>query len=56
MTATGVSRACLLIELGPICIHMAASLWFISYEDHNLLKRYNGGIWEKNRSGPSSLN
>ena len=38
ITITGVSHACLLIELGPICISMAASLWFKSCEDRRYLK------------------
>ena len=43
----------LLIELGPICNSMAASLWLKSCEDHSLLKSYNGGLWKNNyRSGP----
>ena len=37
MVVTGVSHSCLLIELGPICNSMAASLWLKSCEDHSLL-------------------
>ena len=47
MAVTGVSHACLLVELGPICISMTAFLWFKSCEDHSLLKSYNGGLWKK---------
>ena len=36
----------LLIELGPICNSMAASLAFKSSEGHSLLKNYNGGLLE----------
>ena len=36
----------LLIELGPICNSMTASLLFNSLEDHILLKRCNGGLWK----------
>ena len=32
----------LLIELGPICNSIAASLCFKSCEDNSLLKSYNG--------------
>ena len=42
-----VSHICLLVELGPICNSMAASLCLKSCEDHSLLKRYNGGLWKK---------
>ena len=41
-----VSHICLLIELGPICNSVAASLCLKSYEDHSLLKSYNGGLWK----------
>ena len=37
-----VSHICLLVELGPICNSMAASLSLKSCEDHSLLKSYNG--------------
>ena len=47
MTVSGVSHACLLIELGLICISMAASLHLKSCEDHSLLKSYSGGLWKK---------
>ena len=48
-----VSHICLLVELGPICYSMAASLCLKSCEDHSLLKIYNGGLWKNNyRSGP----
>ena len=47
-----VSHICLLVELGPICNSMAASLCLKSCEDHSLLKSYNGGLWKNNyRSG-----
>ena len=46
MAVTGVSHASLLIELGPICISIAASLIFKSCEDHSLLRSYNGGLWK----------
>ena len=50
-----VSHIGLLVELGPICNSMAASLCLKSCEDHNLLKSYNGGLWKNNyRSGPAS--
>ena len=53
MAVTRVSHSCFLIELGPICNSMAASLWLKSCEDHSLLKSYNGGLWKNNyRSGP----
>ena len=49
-----VSHICLLVELGPICNSMAASLCLKSCEDHSLLKSYNGGLWKNiYRSGPS---
>ena len=38
MVVTGVSHSCLLIELGPICDSMAASLCFKSCDDHTYLK------------------
>ena len=48
-----VSHICLLVELGPICNSMAASLCLKSCEDHSLLKSYNGGLWKNiYRSGP----
>ena len=48
-----VSDICLLVELGPLCNSMTASLCLKSCEDHSLLKSYNGGLWKKNtRSGP----
>ena len=48
-----VSHICLLVELGPICNSMAASLCLKSCEDHSLLKIYSGGLWKNNyRSGP----
>ena len=47
MVVTGVSHSCILIELGPICNRMSASLLLKSFEDHNLLKSYyNRGIWK----------
>ena len=46
MAVTGVSHASLLIELGPICISIEASLLFKSCEDHSLLRSYNGGLWK----------
>ena len=50
-----VSHICLLVELGPICNSMAASLCLKSCEDHSLLKSYNGGLWKNiYRSGPCS--
>ena len=53
MVVTGVSHSYLLIELGPICNSMAASLGLKSCEDHSLLKSYNGDLWKNNyRSGP----
>ena len=52
MVVTGVSHACLLIELGPICISMAASLWFKSCEDHSLLKSCNGVYGKNTGLGP----
>ena len=53
MAVTRVSHSCFLIELGPICNSMAASLWLKSCEDHGLLKSYNGGLWKNNyRSRP----
>ena len=55
MAVTRVSHSCFLIELGPICNSMAASLWLKSCEDHSLLKSYNGGLWKNNyRSGPTT--
>ena len=48
-----VSHICLLVELGPICNSLAASLCLKSCEDHSLLESYNGGLWENiYRSGP----
>ena len=48
-----VSHICLLVELGPICNSMAASLCLKSCEDHSLLKSYNGSLWKNiYRSGP----
>ena len=48
-----VSHICLLVELGPICNSMAASLCLKSCEDHSLLESYNGGLLENiYRSGP----
>ena len=41
-----VSHICLLLKLGPICNSMAASLCLKSFEDHSLLKSYNGGLWK----------
>ena len=53
MVITMVSHICLLVELGPICNSMAASLCLNSCEDHSLLKIYNGGLWKNNyRSVP----
>ena len=46
MAITEVSHSCLLIELGPICNSMAASLLFNSLEDHILVKSCNGGLWK----------
>ena len=43
-----VFHICLLVELGPICNYMAASLCLKSFEDHGLLKSYNGGLWKDN--------
>ena len=44
---------CLLVELGPICNSMTASLFLKSCRDHNLLKSHNGGLWKNNyRSRP----
>ena len=34
----------LLVELGPICISMAASFCLKSCDDHSLLKSYIGGL------------
>ena len=52
MVVTRASHSCSLIELCPICNSMAASLLFKSFEDHRLLKSYNGGLWKNNyRSG-----
>ena len=42
------SHICLLVELGPICNFMAASLCLKSCEDHSLLKSYNRGLWKNN--------
>ena len=39
-----VIHICLLVELGPICNSMAASLCLKSCDDHSLLKSYNGGL------------
>ena len=51
-----VSHICLLVELGPICNSMAASLCLKSCEVHSLLKSYNGGLWKNiYRSGPSKV-
>ena len=52
-----VSHICLLVELGPICNFIAASLCLRSCEDHSLIKSYNGGLWKKNnyRSGPLTI-
>ena len=44
-----VSHICLLVELGPICNSVAASLCLKSCEDHSLLKSYNGGLWKNGR-------
>ena len=53
MAVTRASHSCFLIELGPICNSMEASLWLKNCEDHSLLKSYNGGLWKNNyRSGP----
>ena len=53
MVVTGISHSCLLIELGPICKSMTASLGLKSCEDHSPLKSYNGGLWKNNfKSGP----
>ena len=41
-----VSHICLLVELGPICNSMTASLCLKSCEDHSLLKSYYGGLWK----------
>ena len=50
-----VTHICLLVEPGPICNSIAASLCLKSCEDHSLLKSYNGGIWkDMYRSGPNS--
>ena len=50
-----VSHICLLVELGPICNSMAASLCLKSCGDHSLLKSYNGGLWKKNTGlGPAN--
>ena len=47
------SHSSLLVELGPICNSMAASLCLKSCEDHSLLKSYDGGLLKNNyRSGP----
>ena len=47
-----VFHICLLVEVGPICNYMAASFCLKSFEDHSLLKSYNGGLWKDNyRSG-----
>ena len=55
MVVTMVSHICLLVELGPICNSMAASLCLKSCEDHSLLKSYYGGLWKNiYRSGPTS--
>ena len=43
-----ISHICLLVELGPICNSMAASLCLKICEDHSLLKFYNGGLWKNN--------
>ena len=43
MDVIKVSHYCLLIELGPICNSMAASLLFKSCEDHS----YNGDLWKR---------
>ena len=52
-----VTHICLLVELGPICDSMAASLCLKSCEDHSLLESYNGGLWENiYRSGPRWIN
>ena len=51
-----VFHSYLLIDIGPICNSIAASLCFESREDHRLLKSYNGGLWEKNyKSGSTKL-
>ena len=42
-----VSHICLLVELGPICNSMAASLCSKSCEDHSLLKSYN--VWSTDK-------
>ena len=41
-----VFHVCLLVELGPICNSMAATLCLKSCEDHSLLKSYNEGVWK----------
>ena len=38
---SGAKSICLLVELGPICNSMAASLCLKSCEDNSLLKTYN---------------
>ena len=49
MVVTMVSHICLLVELGPICNSMEASLCLKSCEEHSLLKSYNEGHpWKKN--------
>ena len=51
-----VSHIHLLVELGPICNSMAASLCLKSCEDHSVLKSYNGGLWKNYyKSGPNTL-
>ena len=51
-----VSHICLLVELGPICNSMAASICLKSCEDHGLLKSYNGGLWKNiYRYGPNKF-
>ena len=47
MAGTRVSHSCLLIELGPNCNSMAASMCFKSCEDHSLLKSYIMQVYGK---------
>ena len=48
MVVNMVSHICSLVELGPICNSMEASLCLKRCEEHSLLKSYNEGhLWKK---------
>ena len=51
MAATGVSRSCLLIKLGPICSSMVVTLGCKSYETTSYLKAIMSKSMEKAFTG-----